>query len=29
MGYRPDKGAYEATTTEEVIGMYKDQYHQR
>jgi DNA ligase-1 len=29
MGYRPDKGAYEATTTEEVVGMYKDQYHQR
>jgi len=29
MGYRPDKSATDATTTEEVIALYKDQYHQR
>jgi DNA ligase 1 len=29
MGYRPDKSATDATTVDEVIAMYKDQYHQR
>ena len=29
MGYRPDKNAYDATTTEELIALYKDQYHMR
>jgi DNA ligase 1 len=29
MGYRSDKKGVDATTTEEVIAMYKDQYHSR
>lgn len=27
MGYRPDKSAYDATTTTELVALYKDQYH--
>ena len=29
MGYRPDKSAYDATTTDEISALYKDQYHMR
>ncbi len=29
MSYRPDKSATDATTTDELIAMFKDQYHQR
>lgn len=29
MGYRPDKSPVDATTTTEIEGLYKDQYHAR